>query len=87
MTDNNQIQCEHKMDTQGLYCPEPVMMLHSQIKDMKAGECVEILATDPATKRDFIKFCSFLDHELLVDEVLENNIYRYVIRKGSEDEE
>lgn len=60
------------------------MMLHSKIKDMQEGECVEILATDPATKRDFIKFCSFLDHQLLVDEVLENDVYRYVICKGIE---
>jgi len=74
------VEIQHKMDAQGLFCPEPVMMLHSQIAEMAVGECVEILATDPSTRRDFIKFCSFLGHELLVDEE-ENGVFRYVIRK------
>ncbi len=55
----------HTLDTSGLYCPEPVMLLHNQIRDMQSGEIVKVIATDPSTQRDFAKFCTFLGHPLL----------------------
>lgn len=73
----------YHLDARGLYCPEPVMMLHNKVRDMKAGELLEVMATDPSTTRDIPKFCGFLGHELLAQEVLEaKKEYRYVIRKG-----
>lgn len=77
------VEFQHQLDARGLFCPEPVMMLHNQIRDMAINEVVEILATDPSTKRDFIKFCSFLEQELLLSEELEG-VYRFLIRKTSE---
>lgn len=74
------IKFEHQMDAKGLFCPEPVMMLHSQIADMAIGEAVEIQATDPSTRRDFVKFCSFLGHQLLLDEE-RDGVFYYVIRR------
>ncbi|KZZ59094.1 sulfurtransferase TusA, partial [Oleiphilus sp. HI0123] len=56
---------QHLLDTQGLYCPEPVMMLHSKIDEMQSGDVVKVIASDPATQRDIPKFCQFLGHELL----------------------
>ena len=59
MTEN----ADHHLDTSGLTCPEPVMLLHNKIRDMPSGEVLEILATDPATTRDIPKFCNFLEKE------------------------
>lgn len=71
------------LDARGLYCPEPVMMLHNKVRDMKSGDVLEVMATDPSTTRDIPKFCNFLGHELLFQEVLaDSKEYRYVIRKG-----
>lgn len=56
---------EHLLDTTGLFCPEPVMMLHNKIRAMAIGDCVRVLATDPSTQRDIPKFCNFLGHILL----------------------
>ncbi len=73
----------HHLDARGLFCPEPVMMLHNKVRDMQTGELLEVLATDPSTTRDIPKFCRFLGHELVVQEVLEDSgEYRYCIRKG-----
>jgi tRNA 2-thiouridine synthesizing protein A len=69
------------LDTTGLFCPEPVMMLHSTFKDIKVGDVVKVLATDPSTKRDIPKFCLFLGHEL-IQQVDDGAQYQYVIRKG-----
>ncbi|MEX0617700.1 MAG: sulfurtransferase TusA [Pseudohongiellaceae bacterium] len=70
-----------ELDATGLYCPEPVMMLHNKIRDMKAGEVVRVTATDPSTTRDIPKFCLYLGHDLL-KEYQEKNRYCYLIRKS-----
>lgn len=73
----------HHLDARGLYCPEPVMMLHNRVRDMAVGELLEVIATDPSTQRDIPKFCRFLGHELVVQEELKDQgEFRFVIRKG-----
>ncbi len=74
------MQADHILDATGLYCPEPVMLLHNKIRDMAVGELVQVLATDPSTQRDIPKFCTFLGHELLQQEELEGE-FRYLLRK------
>tara|TARA_B110000285_G_C14985729_1_gene543706 strand:- start:30 stop:272 length:243 start_codon:yes stop_codon:yes gene_type:complete len=69
------------LDTTGLFCPEPVMMLHSTFKDIKVGDVVKMLATDPSTTRDIPKFCLFLGHEL-IEQAEADSGYQYLIRKG-----
>lgn len=68
------------LDACGLFCPEPVMLLHNKIRDIDAGQILEILATDPSTTRDVPKFCLFLGHEL-IEHSEHNGQYRYLIRK------
>ncbi|MEH6593856.1 MAG: sulfurtransferase TusA [Halioglobus sp.] len=74
------IQPDHILDATGLFCPEPVMLLHNKIRDMACGEVLQLLATDPSTQRDVPKFCGFLGHELLSAEEFDGN-YRYLLRK------
>lgn len=82
-SDPHDDQIRHHLDARGLYCPEPVMMLHNKVRDMQAGELLEVIATDPSTTRDIPKFCRFLGHELVAQEALgEKNEFRYLIRKG-----
>jgi tRNA 2-thiouridine synthesizing protein A len=71
---------DHILDATGLFCPEPVMLLHNQIRDMSEGETVRVLATDPSTRRDIPKFCAFLGHELLEQSECDGT-YRYLLRK------
>jgi len=72
---------QYLLDTQDLLCPEPVMMLHSKVAEMKSGEVVLVLATDPATERDIPKFCQFLGHSIVFQEEVDMR-YRYYIKKG-----
>ena len=69
-----------QLDACGLFCPEPVMMLHNKIRDMESGEVVEVLASDPSTTRDIPKFCLFLGHELL-GKCQQGDHYQYLIKK------
>ncbi|MCS2609870.1 sulfurtransferase TusA [Halomonas dongshanensis] len=67
------------LDTSGLYCPEPIMMMHNKVRDMASGQVLEVTATDPATTRDVPKFCQFLGHTLL-DERHQDDTHVYLIR-------
>ena len=73
-------QASHFLDASGLLCPEPVMMLHNKVRDMAPGDVLEVVATDPSTQRDIPRFCQFLGHELLQQEVRSED-FRYLIRK------
>jgi tRNA 2-thiouridine synthesizing protein A len=77
------INADHILDATGLYCPEPVMLLHNKIRDIATGEVVQVLATDPSSQRDIPKFCTFLGHELLEQDEFEG-IFRYWLRKQDE---
>ena len=69
------------LDTRGLLCPEPVMMLHNAVRDIETGDLLEVLATDPSTQRDIPRFCEFLGHQL-VEQKVEDGTYSYLIRKS-----
>jgi len=77
----SEYQVDHQLDARGLYCPEPVMMLHNKVRDIAVGEVLEVVASDPSTQRDIPKFCAFLGHELIAQRQ-DAASYYYVIRKG-----
>ncbi len=58
------------------------MLLHNKVRDMAAGELLRIVATDPSTQRDIPKFCTFLGHELVAQQVAGEQ-FEYIIRKGN----
>jgi len=72
-----------ELDARGLYCPEPVMLLHNKIRDIAVGETLVLTATDPSTTRDVPKFCLYLGHEL-VSQQEEGDLFIYCIKKKEE---
>lgn len=77
----SELDAQFELDTRGLRCPEPVMMLHRQIRKMQTGEVVLVVATDPATQRDIPQFCEFLPHELLKTETRDDE-FLFWLKKG-----
>ncbi len=73
---------DNVLDTSGLICPEPVMLLHKSVRELSIGEVIEVIATDPATTRDIPKFCQFLGHELISQTNNADISYRYLIKKS-----
>lgn len=74
------IQVDAELDATDLFCPEPVMMLHTKVRELAAGAVLKVTATDPSTQRDIPKFCTFLEHQLL-DSSEQDGVYIYWIRK------
>ena len=82
MADDKQSSTDpvQRLDARGLFCPEPVMLLHNKIRDLAPGDMLELVATDPSTTRDIPKFCVYLGHEL-VESGKDGDDFRYLIRK------
>lgn len=71
------------LDARGLYCPEPVMLLHNKVRDLPGGGLLKVLATDPSTERDIPKFCVFLGHEL-IEATQDDTLFTYLIKKKAD---
>ncbi len=82
-TSKNEESIVQELDASGLFCPEPVMLLHNAIRDIDAGGLLRIIATDPSTTRDIPKFCLYLGHEL-VEESTQDDKYCYLVRKKAD---
>ncbi|MBR7888425.1 sulfurtransferase TusA [Marinomonas sp. A79] len=70
------------LDATGLLCPEPVMLLHVEMRKLAGKDVLKVIATDPSTTRDIPKFCQFLGHTLL-EQKQEESTYYYWIEKKS----
>ena len=54
-----------EVDARGLNCPLPVLRTKKALNDMKSGEVVRIVATDPGSVRDFEAFARQTGNALL----------------------
>jgi tRNA 2-thiouridine synthesizing protein A len=68
------------LDLKGLSCPLPIVKTAKAIKELKSGDLVEVLATDPGSVPDFAAWSRSTGNEL-VDHTHEGEIYCFVIRK------
>lgn len=82
MTQSDRQDFDQELDASGLFCPEPVMLLHTRILEVDPGGVLRVVATDPSTTRDIPRFCQFLNHELVAEEHDEARFVFYVRRGG-----
>ncbi|MEP6996975.1 MAG: sulfurtransferase TusA family protein [Betaproteobacteria bacterium] len=59
------MQFEREVDARGLNCPLPILRTKKALNDMSSGQVLRILATDPASVRDFEAFARQTGNQLL----------------------
>ncbi|TMK91033.1 MAG: hypothetical protein E6G43_04280 [Actinobacteria bacterium] len=69
------------VDAKGQSCPGPLVALARALKDARTGDLFELLATDPGSRSDVPSWAEISGNELLEAEVLDDDSFRYVIRK------
>ena len=71
------------VDTRGTLCPLPVLKTSQAIKQIRMGEVLEVLATDPGSKPDIAAWARMTGNELIstTEEEAALTIYRFQIRK------
>jgi tRNA 2-thiouridine synthesizing protein A len=68
------------LDARGLKCPLPVLKARRALKNVPAGGCLRVLATDPGAVKDFAHFCETTGCELL-ESGQEREVLSFVLRK------
>jgi len=68
------------LDVQGLTCPLPVLKANKALRSLPPGARLTVLATDPASVKDFSAFCQETGHELLSFGE-SDGVYRFLLRK------
>jgi tRNA 2-thiouridine synthesizing protein A len=71
------------LDVQGLSCPLPVLKANKALRGLAAGARLTVLATDPASVKDFSAFCRETGHALVAFSE-DSGVYRFTIRRRDE---
>ena len=79
--DLKNITPDQTLDVRGLSCPMPTLKTAKTMKSMEQGRILEVLGTDPGTKKDMPKLAIKSGHEWLgfLDD---EGFYRFYLRKG-----
>ncbi len=59
------ITADETLDCSGLSCPMPLLKTKKHIGNMKSGQILEVISTDPGTKNDLPSFAKRTGHEFL----------------------
>ena len=69
------------LDTRGLTCPLPILKAKKAIGSVPVGGTLEVLATDPGSREDFVVFARTTGHDLIEDGE-EGGVFRFVLRRA-----
>ncbi|MGN1393055.1 MAG: sulfurtransferase TusA family protein [Succinivibrionaceae bacterium] len=69
-----------EINTIGLKCPEPLMLVRKKLREINTGDTITVLADDLSTIRDFKLLCSHMSHKLL-SQSQEKDILTFIIEK------
>jgi tRNA 2-thiouridine synthesizing protein A len=53
------------LDARRLLCPLPVIRVQNKVKQMRPGECLEVVCTDPGVLQDIPAWCRINGHKVL----------------------
>ncbi|OLN24086.1 hypothetical protein BTO30_01335 [Domibacillus antri] len=74
------IQTDFVLDAKGLACPMPIVKTKKAMKDLEAGQVLEIQATDKGSTADLQAWAKSSGHEYLGTET-EGDVLRHFLRK------
>lgn len=69
------------LDARGLNCPMPITKSMQAIKKIRIGQVLEILTTDPGSKKDIPIWAKATRQELLSFEELGPDSFRFLVKR------
>ena len=54
-----------ELDASGLNCPLPILKAKKALAGLSSGEVLQVISTDPGSKKDFEAFCRQTGNALL----------------------
>lgn len=72
---------QRDIDTRGMNCPLPILKAKKALADMKSGEVLKVVATDPASNRDFQAFARQTGNELVAQTEADGEFTHFLRRR------
>ncbi|WWO97602.1 MAG: sulfurtransferase TusA [Candidatus Dasytiphilus stammeri] len=70
------------LNTLGIRCPETIMILRKNIRNMQVNEKLLLITDDTTALRDIPIFCDFMNHSL-IHQYIKDIPYYFFIQKGN----
>ncbi len=71
------------IDASGLPCPMPLLKLKQALHKLSASQTVLLIATDPNSQTDILRFCQIAGHDVQLIKQ-EQQRFEFLIHKASE---
>jgi tRNA 2-thiouridine synthesizing protein A len=71
----------HSLNARRLLCPLPVIRTQDKVKQLQAGDTLEVICTDPGVMQDIPTWCRINGHKVLSAETVEGE-YVIVLEVG-----
>ena len=68
------------LDVKGLSCPIPIVKTAQAMKQLGAGDLIEVLATDPGSVKDFAAWSKATGNPI-VETSQEAGVFRFLLQK------
>jgi TusA-related sulfurtransferase len=75
------MHAQKELDARGLNCPLPILKAKKALADMRSGEVLKVLATDPGSMRDFQAFARQTGNELVEQEASNDEFIHFLRRR------
>jgi TusA-related sulfurtransferase len=72
-----------ELDCRGQVCPAPVIELARRVPEVEIGGLVGLVATDAAARYDVPAWCRMTGQEYVGEELADDGVPRYVVRRVS----
>ncbi|MGG4107164.1 sulfurtransferase TusA family protein [Paenibacillus lautus] len=79
------IESNVKLDAKGIACPMPIVRTKKVMKDLEAGQVLEVEATDKGSKADMKAWAESTGHQYL-GTIEEGDVLKHYLRKASGEE-
>lgn len=70
---------DKELDVRGLNCPMPILKTKKTLGELRSGQVLRIVATDPGSVRDFQAFAKQTGHTLL-DQQTQGDEFVHLLR-------
>jgi tRNA 2-thiouridine synthesizing protein A len=68
----------HQLNARRLLCPLPVIRVQERVKQLKAGDILEIIFTDKGSLSDISAWCRIHGHTLIASHIQQKEIFMMI---------
>ncbi|MCK2088790.1 sulfurtransferase TusA family protein [Thauera aromatica] len=69
------------VDARGLNCPLPILRAKKALAELKAGQVLRVVATDPGSVKDFQAFARQTGNELVAQGETEDAAFEFFLKR------